>query len=558
MSIRDSQAFKNAERSLLRNSLNYAHTGSGDTYTLINKFGIEDHEQFKMKCAHQVAKELVNVHQEPIPKKVDHLYLKELHKRLFGKVFDWAGQTRNNPVKMSNGKIATMLVNDKNSPFASNEKLSKCLNELDAKLAQRAQRNEAGNTSQKKVSDKNESLSEDITTIYALLGHARPFVEGNGITQRLFVDKLSQAENQKLDFSVVTQKRMEDAIVSAANNDLRPMQHLFEDASNPENIKVLKTAINRMEPEEAQEIARGIITTPIPGKIYKGVYKSRQLDTVVIKTRDSMIVCDKSAIPREQFRKLKLGDEISFKALSQLKDVFIPGRELRDLTDFKIMEGTVCNSYVLRQRKEIERLTRIVYGNREKLTNRLERIHDNPDSAKMLSETILHNPKSVAKLAGFGRYGINSPKRNKAEKSLSALSDAILKYGSDLKASKEEVLREHREEQYRVAKEVSLPSKEIQRYLGMSKEERESALKTEGNVNISKEISAFFNQVNSRLSASERKMVDSGSYESLAKSIGIPEDKAKQITDTIKQIKIVQKQAMLIREPRQQTVAIAS
>ncbi|AQX22604.1 MULTISPECIES: BID domain-containing T4SS effector [unclassified Bartonella] len=558
MSIKDSQTFKNAEKSLLKNSINYTYAESGDPYTLINKFGIQDHQKLKIKCAHQVTKELVNVHQEPIPQKVDQLYLKELHKRLFGNVFDWAGKTRDNPIKMSNGKIATMLVNDKNSPFASNEKLSKCLNELDAKLAQRAQRNEAGNTSQKKVSDKNEPLSEDIATIYALLGHARPFVEGNGIVQRLFVDKLSQAENQKLDFSVVTQKRMEDAIVSAANDNLQPMQHLFEDASNPENIKVLKTAINRMKPEEAQEIAREIITTPISGKTYTGVYESRQLDTVIIKTRDSLIVCNKCVIPREQFQKLKLGDKISFKALSKLSDVFIPGKELRDLTDFKIMEKTVCNSYVLHQRKEIERLAKVVFGNREKLTNRLERIHDNPNSAKMLSETILHNPKSIAKLAGFGRYGINSPKRNKAEKSLSALSEAILRYGSDLKTTKEEVLREHREEQYRIAKEVSLPGKEIQRYLGMSKEERESALKIEGNVAICKEISDFLKQVNSRLSASERKMVNSGSYQSLAESIGIPEDKAKQITDTIKQIKVVQKQAMLIREPRQQTIAIAS
>ncbi|KEC56503.1 BID domain-containing T4SS effector [Bartonella rochalimae] len=558
MFIKDSQTFKNAEKSLLKNSINYTYAESGDPYTLINKLGIQDHQQLKIKCAHKVTKELVNVHQEPIPQKVDQLYLKKLHKRLFGAIFDWAGETRDNPIKMSNGKIATMLVNDKNSPFASNEKLSKCLNELDAKLAQRAQRNEAGNTSQKKVSDKNEPLSEDIATIYALLDHARPFVEGNGIVQRLFVNKLSQAENQKLDFSVVTQKRMEDAIVSAANDNLQPMQHLFEDASNPENIKVLKTAINRMTPEEAQEIARGIITTPISGKIYTGVYESRQLDTIVIRTSNSLIVCNKSVIPREQFQKLKLGDKISFKALSKLSDVLIPGKELRNLTDFKIMERTVCNSYVLHQRKEIERLAKVVFGNREKLTNHLERIHDNPNSAKMLSETILHNPKSIAKLAGFGKYGINSPKRNKAEKSLSALGEAILRYGSDLKTSKEEVLREHRAEQYRLAKEVSLPGEKIQRYLDMSKEERESALKIEGNVTICKEISAFLKQINSRLSVSERKMVNSGSYESLAESIGIPEDKAKQVIDTIQQIKVLQKQAMLIREPRQQTIAIAS
>lgn len=558
MSIKDFEAFKNAKKSLLDRSLNYTYADSGDPYTLINKFKIQDHQQFKIKCAHQVAKELVNLHQEPAPTKIDHVYLKQLHKRLFGGIFDWAGQTRDNPIKMSNGKIATISGADQNSLFAPNEKISKCLKELDEKLLQMAQKNETGNTSQEKIPNENESLSEELTTVYALLGHARPFVDGNEITQRLFVNKLSQAENKNLDFSVVTQKRMENAVVNAANDNLIPMQHLFEDASNPENIKVLKTAINKVNPEEAKEIAREIVTTPIPGKTYTGVYESRHLDTVVIKTKDSVIVCNKSVIPRDSFRKLKIGDAISFKALSNVNEVFIPGRELRDLTDFKLMEKTVCNSYVQHQRKEIERWARVVFGSREKLSNRLERVHDNPNSAKMLSEIILHNPKSIADLAGFGKYGLNSPKRNKALKSLSGLSDAILKYADDLKVSKEEVLREHREEQYRIAKDVNLPSKELQRYLGMSKEERENAFKKEGNVTVCKEANIFLGQVNARLSAVEREMINSGDYGSLAESIGIPENKAKQIVETIKQVKIVQKQAMLSKDPRQQTMAIAS
>lgn len=541
MSIRDSEAFKKAEQLLLQQSRNYTYTnpGSGNSNILKNKFGIQDHKLFQVKCAHEVAKEIVNVHQEPVPKKIDYSYLKQLHNRLFKKVFDWAGETRDSSIKMSDGTIADMSTTSQNSPFASNSDIKKCLEELNEKLAQRKTKN----SSQEKSEEK---LSDSLTTIYALLDHARPFVEGNGITQRLFMSKLSQAENQKLDFSIVTQKRMEDAIVNAANDNLKPMQHMFEDASNPQKIKTLKTVLNGANSIDIEELTQGIVTTPIPGKTYTGVYESRQLDTIVIKTKDSVIVCNKCDIPKDKFKKLKLGDTISFKTLTNLDDVFIPGQELPDLTNFKVIEMAVSSPSVQKQRKEVERLAKLVFGNREKLSNHLERIHENPNSAAMLANKIIYSHKSISKLAGFGTYGIKSPKRNKAENNLITLSDAVKRYGECLKSSKEEILQEHRKEQHRVAKDVHLPNKDLERFLNMSPNERGKIPASEV-VNLNKEAAQFLSQVNSRLSASERKMVNNNDYKSLAESVGIPEDKAKQITDTVKQVKFIQDPTNLIK-----------
>ncbi|MCL6229793.1 BID domain-containing T4SS effector [Bartonella bilalgolemii] len=541
MSIRDSEALKKAEQLLLQQSRNYTYTNSssGNNNILKNKFGIQDRELFQVKCAHEVTKEIVNVHQEPVPKKIDYSYLKQLHKRLFKKVFDWAGETRDASIKMSDGTIADMSTTSQNSPFASNSDIKKCLEELNEKLAQRKTKN----SSQEKSEEK---LADSLTTVYALLNHARPFVEGNGITQRLFVNKISQAEDQKLDFSIVTQKRMEDAIVNAANDNLASMQHMFEDASNPQKIKTLKTVLNGANSTDIEELTQGIVTTPIPGKIYTGVYKSRQLDTIVIKTKDSVIVCNKCDIPRDKFRKLKLGDTISFKALSNLDDVFIPGREIPDLTSYKVIEMAVWSPSVQKQRLEVERLAKLVFGKREKLSNYLERVHENPNSATMLADKIACSYKSISKLAGFGTYGIKSPKRNTAEKSLIALSDAVKRYGECLKSSKEEILQEHRREQYRVAKDVHLPTKNLERFLNMSSNER-GKIPIPEVVSLNKEAAQFLSQVNSRLSASERKMVNNNDYKSLAESVGIPEDKAKQIVVTVKQIKFVQDPANLVK-----------
>ncbi|WP_407965762.1 BID domain-containing T4SS effector [Bartonella sp. C271] len=554
MSIRDTEALKKAEQLLLQQSSNYTYANSGSGNSILkNKFGIQDHKRFQVKCAHEVAKQIVNVHQEPVPEKFDHSYLKQLHKRLFKKVFDWAGETRDASIKMSDGTIASMSTASQSPTFAPSNDVKKCLEELNQKLAQRKK-------SQDNLQEKSEEkLTDSITTVYALLTHARPFVDGNGITQRLFMNKLSQAENQKLDFSIVTQKRMEDAIVNAANDNLVPLKHMFEDASDPQKIKTLKTALNGMS--SIEELTQGIVTTPIPGKTYTGVYESRQLDTVVIKTKDSVIVCNKHDIPKDKFQKLKLGDTISFKALSKLDDVFIPGRELSDLTSFKVIEMALCSPSVQQQKKEVERLTRVVFGRREKLSNYLERVHENESSATMLANRIMYSHQSISKLAGFGICGINSSKRNRAERNLTALGDAVKKYGECLKSSKEEILQEHRKEQHRIAKDVHLPNRDLTRFLNMSPDERGKIPVTEV-VTLSKESARFLSQVYSRLSVDERKMLNNNDYKSLAESIGIPEDKAQQVVKTVKQVKAIQEPGNLIKPlmkpfPKQ-AMAIAS
>ncbi|AQX28283.1 MULTISPECIES: BID domain-containing T4SS effector [unclassified Bartonella] len=549
MSIRDHNALKQAKQSLLEQSNNYTY--SENSNVLKNKLNIQNSQVFKMKCAHMVAKEFVNVHQEPTPKKIDHSYLKQLHKQLFGKIFDWAGETRDTAVKMSDGTTANVSTNEQVLPFASDEGVKLCLTELNEKLAKR-------NEDISKEQEKQKKFSEDISTIYALLSHAHAFLDGNEITQRLFVEKLSQSENRKIDFSVVTQKRMQDAVVNAANDNLGPMKHLFEDASNPEKVQDLKAAINEIKSnDEEKSLAERIVTTPIPGKSYTGVFENRKLDTIVIRTADSLVVCNRHVIPRDKLRNAKIGDKITFKALDDINQVFIPGRELPNLTDYQIMENTVTSPSVREQRREVERLTRLVFGNREKLTNQLERICENPNLAQQLSVSIAHDPKSVSKLAGFKKLGLKSPKRKEAEKNVIPLSEAVRKFADCLKSAREEVLQAHREEQYRTGQAVENPTEKVKHFLSMSQEERENALKTEGNITIYKELHNFLSKVSLRLSANENKMIKNNDFSLLAKSIDIPDNKAKEIIETVKEAQNMKNQIKLTKPPRTKAMALA-
>ncbi|WP_375660422.1 Fic family protein, partial [Bartonella sp. CL74QHWL] len=96
-------------------------------------------------------------------------------------------------------------------------------------------------------------------SLFNALNQLHPFREGNGRTQRVFFEKLAQAAGHQLDFSLVTKERMMLASVSIAENgDLEPMQHLFEDISNPNKILLLKEFMSSMK-----ELGRNVNDRPV-------------------------------------------------------------------------------------------------------------------------------------------------------------------------------------------------------------------------------------------------------------------------------------------------------
>ncbi|AQX28285.1 MULTISPECIES: BID domain-containing T4SS effector [unclassified Bartonella] len=229
--------------------------------------------------------------------------------------------------------------------------------------------------------------------------------------------------------------------------------------------------------------------------------------------------------------------------------VFIPSSKLASLTQSELIKKAVYNPSVQKQKKEVEHLSKFVFKKWEKLTNQLERIHENPDFLQQLSINIAHD--THARLAGFKILGIKSPKRKEAQRNIVQFNEAVRKFLDCLEFSKKEVLQAHREEQYRVAQIVEQPTETIKHFLDMSSEARKNVLQIKGNPNLHRELSIFLNQVNSRLSADEHKMINSNDFRSFAKSIDVPTNKAKQIIEIIKQTKEMRNQIKLIKPPRQ-------
>jgi len=61
------------------------------------------------------------------------------------------------------------------------------------------------------------SVVKGLTDILGDVNAAHPFREGNGRTQRAFIDQLAQAHGIKIDWSKSTQAEMRDASIDSIN-----------------------------------------------------------------------------------------------------------------------------------------------------------------------------------------------------------------------------------------------------------------------------------------------------------------------------------------------------
>jgi cell filamentation protein len=81
----------------------------------------------------------------------------------------------------------------------------------------------------------------------AAIDTARPFREGNGRTQCVFIYEVAVKAGCKLDFSVVSARRLADARLAAreqADNTL--LRALFVEISHPQRVAALRGAIESM------------------------------------------------------------------------------------------------------------------------------------------------------------------------------------------------------------------------------------------------------------------------------------------------------------------------
>ncbi|WP_375672045.1 MULTISPECIES: BID domain-containing T4SS effector [unclassified Bartonella] len=503
-----------------------------NSITLKNKYGIKDYKKLKVQCAHDTTKAIIHLRQEAPPQKLTSTYLQYIHHTLFKNTFEWAGQTREKPFTFEDGTVAYMpMMKKAGISFASAKQIQERLENLDKILAE--------TNSLKGLT--RETFVEHVTEMLIQLNYTHPFREGNGRTQRMFFEKLGQVAGHTLDFSLVTEKRMNLAsIASLKHNDKEEMKHLLEDISNPEKILILKEFMDSMKHIGLESIHHHLIITAKEGHTYKGFYRGSGPNGFMLDANGIFILGNKKDLTPEQIQTLKIGDALSFTApkIQNQQEVLIPAQTIAPLTNNEIATRIKNNASIQARRKEIETLCQIIYGNRHILREKIEMIHENHTEGEQLTYQITTSPQSISKLSGSNVFGIKNNARAHAEENILPLCRAIDRYINISKQTERDILHTHHVKQRRCEQSVEMPKAWMKNLLSVSKAQQQETLSN--SPELRGEIRAYIKKINERLSSSEHEAIKENNPENLAKSLGTSTVKAKEIMEIIKQIKEIE------------------
>ena len=138
----------------------------------------------------------------------DFEHLKKIHKFLFGEIYDWAGNVRT--VNISKG-----------SRFCSAEYIEPQINELFEKLKQE---------DYLRSCKSKEELGKRLAYYLGEINVIHPFREGNGRTQRMFIEHLAYSAGYLLDFMKISSEDMLEASVRAFVCDYGLMEKIITNA----------------------------------------------------------------------------------------------------------------------------------------------------------------------------------------------------------------------------------------------------------------------------------------------------------------------------------------
>lgn len=188
------------------------------TNVLKNKFNITDSVELERAERGATLANILEMADNDITGRFDAVHLRSIHKRIFGNIYDWAGEFRD--IQLWKG----------GTEFSAPEKIGSDLDTLCSRI---------------KAADYFRGMPRDATAnaladVMIELNQIYPFREGNGRTQRVFVGQLAQNAGYRLDFTKISENDMRDASFSAAHGRRNLMQYLFRSSISGDGIQAMK------------------------------------------------------------------------------------------------------------------------------------------------------------------------------------------------------------------------------------------------------------------------------------------------------------------------------
>lgn len=178
---------------------------------LRNKLNILDADALRIAEREITAVRMAELKEKPIEATFDLAHLKRIHYALFRDLYDWAGEIRSVNIAKGNEFCNWNVL----EAYASN-----LFGKLNAERLNEIQNDNV--------------LMERIAFYFSEINVMHPFREGNGRTQRIFIEQLAQELGYHIDFSDVSEEEMIEASANAFACEYEMINDLFRRIMKPE------------------------------------------------------------------------------------------------------------------------------------------------------------------------------------------------------------------------------------------------------------------------------------------------------------------------------------
>lgn len=172
----------------------------------------------------------------------DEKHLRDIHRHIFQDVYEWAGTMRHDTIQLDGETIHVPDVAGILSKGSSNFLPAPYLARGLAHIAILANSPEARSTDL-------EVFSNAITEVLSDLNHAHPFREGNGRTQRAFIEQLAIRAGHEINFEGVTTERNVSASVDAHHGDQDALHRIIVESLDEDRVELRMAAVYDLDRE---------------------------------------------------------------------------------------------------------------------------------------------------------------------------------------------------------------------------------------------------------------------------------------------------------------------
>lgn len=199
------------------------------SFILINRLGIKDKQALNEAEREITTVRVSQIMEHPCKGYFDLKHLQDIHKFLFRDIYSWAGKLRTVNIAKGNQFCNCVYIESGSKPTFDK------LRTEDHYL----------------IGLPPETICEKLSYYLGEINVIHPFREGNGRTQRVFIQYLAHVAGYHVDFTHVTSSEMVEASARAFYCDYQKMTELFQQITTPISITEQEQFIHQISEESS-------------------------------------------------------------------------------------------------------------------------------------------------------------------------------------------------------------------------------------------------------------------------------------------------------------------